>query len=77
IYDAKDGLPITALREIKLLKALKHPHIVSVIDMAYKPSSERGKMGEVYMVEPYMDHDLNGLLDNPTVQLPMNQIKLY
>ena len=34
-------------------------------------------MGEVYMVEPYMDHDLNGLLDNPSVQLPMNQIKLY
>lgn len=32
IYDAKDGLPITALREIKLLKALKHPHIVPVID---------------------------------------------
>ena len=77
IYDAKDGLPITALREIKLLKALNHPHIISVIDMAYRPSSERGKMGEVYMVEPYMDHDLNGLLDNPNVQLPMNQIKLY
>ena len=77
IYDAKDGLPITALREIKLLKALKHPHIVPVIDMAYRPPTERRKMGEVYMVEPYMDHDLNGLLDNPSVQLPMNQIKLY
>ena len=77
IYDVKDGLPITALREIKLLKLLQHPHIVPVIDMAYKPPTERGKAGEVYMVEPYMDHDLNGLLDNPSVHLPMNQIKLY
>lgn len=77
IYDVKDGLPITALREIKLLKLLRHPSIISVIDMAYRPSNERGKLGDVFMVEPYMDHDLNGLLENPNVQLPMNQIKLY
>ncbi|PKI83098.1 [pyruvate dehydrogenase (acetyl-transferring)] kinase [Malassezia vespertilionis] len=77
IYEARDGMPITALREIKLLKALHHPHIVPVIDMAYKPATERGKMGDVYMVEPYMDHDLNGLLDNPDIHLQMNQIKLY
>lgn len=77
IHEVKDGMPITALREIKLLKTLRHPYIVPVIDMAYNASSERGKMGEVFMVEPYMDHDLNGLLDNPTIQLQMNQIKLY
>lgn len=77
IYEVKDGMPITALREIKLLKMLQHPHIVPVIDMAYRPAAERGQLGEVYMVEPYMDHDLNGLLDNPHVQLQMNQIKLY
>ena len=77
IYDLKDGMPITALREIKLLKVLRHPYIVPVIDIAYRPPTERGKTGDVYMVEPYMDHDLNGLLDNPTIQLPMNQIKLY
>ncbi|WFD36877.1 [pyruvate dehydrogenase (acetyl-transferring)] kinase [Malassezia cuniculi] len=77
IYDVKDGLPITALREIKLLKLLNHPSIIPVIDMAYRPSNERGKLGDVFMVEPYMDHDLNGLLENPTVHLPMNQIKLY
>ncbi|WFD44746.1 [pyruvate dehydrogenase (acetyl-transferring)] kinase [Malassezia psittaci] len=77
IHDVKDGMPITALREIKLLKTLHHPYIVPVIDMAFQPAAERGKMGDVFMVEPYMDHDLNGLLDNPTIQLQMNQIKLY
>ncbi|KAI3623362.1 BUR1 [Malassezia furfur] len=77
IHEVKDGMPITALREIKLLKTLHHPYIVPVIDMVYRAATERGKMGEVFMVEPYMDHDLNGLLDNPTIQLQMNQIKLY
>lgn len=77
IHDAKDGLPITALREIKLLKKLKHPSIVPVIDMAFRPSGERGKLGDVYMVEPYMDHDLNGMLENPSIRLEISQIKLY
>lgn len=77
IHDAKDGLPITALREIKLLKKLRHPSIVPVIDMAFRPSNERGKLGDVYMVEPYMDHDLNGMLENPSIRLEMSQIKLY
>ncbi|EST09220.1 Protein kinase domain protein [Kalmanozyma brasiliensis GHG001] len=77
IHDAKDGLPITALREIKLLKKLHHPSIVPVIDMAFRPSTERGKLGDVYMVEPYMDHDLNGMLENPSIRLEHSQIKLY
>ena len=77
IHDAKDGLPITALREIKLLKKLQHPSIVPVIDMAFRPSGERGKLGDVYMVEPYMDHDLNGMLENPSIRLEHSQIKLY
>lgn len=77
IHDEKDGMPITALREIKLLKKLSHPSIVPVIDMAYRPSGERGKLGDVYMVEPYMDHDLNGMLENPNIRLEHSQIKLY
>lgn len=77
IHDAKDGLPITALREIKLLKKLRHPSVVPVIDMAFRPSGERGKLGDVYMVEPYMDHDLNGMLENPSIRLEHSQIKLY
>lgn len=77
IHEEKDGMPITAIREIKLLKRLKHPAIVSIIDMAYKPPTERGQLGEVYMVEPYMDHDLNGMLENPAITFTTAQIKLY
>jgi serine/threonine protein kinase len=31
----------------------------------------------VYMVFPYMDHDLAGLLENERVQLSPSHIKLY
>jgi serine/threonine protein kinase len=31
----------------------------------------------VYMVFPYMDHDLAGLLENDRVKLQPSQIKLY
>lgn len=31
----------------------------------------------VYMVFPYMDHDLAGLLENPRVTLAPSHIKLY
>jgi serine/threonine protein kinase len=33
--------------------------------------------GSIYMVFPYMDHDLAGLLDNPSVRLTQPQIKTY
>lgn len=31
----------------------------------------------MYMVTPYMEHDLSGLLENPTVQFTEPQIKCY
>lgn len=77
IHEEKDGVPITAIREIKLLKRLNHPSIVPVIDMAYRAPTERGQLGEVFMVEPYMDHDLNGMLENPAINFTLAQIKLY
>jgi serine/threonine-protein kinase BUR1 len=33
--------------------------------------------GEIYMVFPYMDHDMNGLLENPNVRFTPSQIKSY
>lgn len=37
----------------------------------------RKERGSIYMVFPYMDHDLAGLLDNPAVRLSSPQIKTY
>jgi len=78
IHQEKDGMPITALREVKLLKRLNHESIVPVLDMACsRRDPNTGKSGEIYMVEPYMDHDLNGMLENHNIILQTSQIKLY
>jgi serine/threonine-protein kinase BUR1 len=89
-----EGMPVTALREIKILKALDHPCIMKIVDMfvvrreislfpisLYLTTFAIGKEEKcslsVYMVFPYMDHDLTGLLENDRVKLQPSQIKLY
>ncbi len=40
-------------------------------------AGEGRKRAILYMVTPYMDHDLSGLLDNPDVRFSEPQIKCY
>ncbi|KAF9352379.1 serine/threonine protein kinase, CMGC, CDC2/CDK sub [Mortierella sp. AD094] len=78
MHNENEGIPITALREIKILKRLRHENIVPLHDIAINPGSRSGRSrASVYMVFPYMDHDLSGLLNNPKVRLSVPQIKLY
>ncbi|THH02956.1 hypothetical protein EW145_g6661 [Phellinidium pouzarii] len=77
MHNEKEGMPVTALREIKILKALRHPCIVDLLDMFVVPSKGKDMPMSVYMVFPYMDHDLAGLLENERVKLTPSQIKLY
>ena len=48
--DRQNGVPITALREISILRLLKHDNIVNVLDVAVG-----GPMDEVYMVMEYCE----------------------
>ena len=78
MHNEKDGFPITALREIKLLKMLSHDNVLKLEEMAVeRPRAEGRKRAILYMVTPYMDHDLSGLLDNPDVKFQEAQIKCY
>lgn len=81
MHNEKDGFPITALREIKLLKLLSHPNILKLEEMAVEhhlqKSTDKRKRAIMYMVTPYMDHDLSGLLENPSVKFTEPQIKCY
>ena len=93
MHNEKEGMPVTALREIKILKALKHPCIVNILDMFVVRSTfsfnlithlysgsllgKEDRPLSVYMVFPYMDHDLAGLLENERVKLQPSHIKLY
>ncbi|KAF2823811.1 Pkinase-domain-containing protein [Ophiobolus disseminans] len=78
MHNEKDGFPITSLREIKLLKMLSHDNVLRLEEMAVeRPKAEGRKRAILYMVTPYMDHDLSGLLDNPEVKFQEAQIKCY
>eukprot|EP01132_Coremiostelium_polycephalum_P013201 gene13201-16105_t len=74
-----EGFPITAIREIKILKELDHKNIVRLKEIVTsKASSQNNNKGSVYMVFEYMDHDLNGLMDSPVFKFfNPEQIKCY
>lgn len=77
MHNEKDGFPITALREIKLLKQLDHRNILKLEEMAVERPKDSRKKPSMFMVTPYMDHDLSGLLENPSVHFTEPQIKCY
>lgn len=64
----RDGFPITAVREMKLLQSLRHPHIVAFHETMVENNN-------CYMVFEYIDHDLTGILKHKTFRLPPGQIK--
>lgn len=49
--DRGNGIPITALREISILKSLRHTNIISVLDVAVSTKD----LDDVYMVEEYAE----------------------
>ncbi|RDX55618.1 Pkinase-domain-containing protein [Lentinus brumalis] len=51
----KEGFPVTAMREVKLLQSLRHENVLRLYEMMVSH-------GTVYMVFEYMDHDLSGIL---------------
>ena len=58
----RDGFPVTAVREIKLLQSLKHDNIVSLQEVMVEKN-------DCFMVFEYLSHDLTGLLNHPTFKL--------
>lgn len=59
----RGGFPITAIREIKILKALDDDNVVRLKDMVVtREDPENEGRDSVYMVFEYLDHDLDGLM---------------
>ena len=58
----KDGYPVTAVREIKLLQSLKHDNVVGLLEVMVEKN-------DCFMVFEYLSHDLTGLLNHPTFKL--------
>ena len=49
--DRQNGIPITTLREISILRSLKHKNIINVMDAAVGEHA----MDEIYMVMEYAE----------------------
>ncbi|KIX98669.1 uncharacterized protein Z520_05970 [Fonsecaea multimorphosa CBS 102226] len=58
----RDGFPITAVREIRLLQHLRHKHVVALQEVMVEKN-------ECFMVFEYLSHDLTGLINHPSFKL--------
>ncbi|KAI5964803.1 BUR1 [Candida pseudojiufengensis] len=80
-HQAKEGFPITALREITILKQMHHQNILSIEEILFEepnvtnPADLISNRGSFYTVSPYMSSDLVGILENPSITLKLEEIK--
>ena len=59
IQNENEGIPSTTLREISILKNLKHPNIVGLLDFILEPN-------KIYLIFEYLETDLYNFME----QLP-------
>jgi serine/threonine protein kinase len=64
-----EGIPSTAIREISILKQMKHPNIVNLIDLIHGEK-------KLYLVFEFMDYDLKKFLDQNGAPLPSQLVKV-
>jgi serine/threonine protein kinase len=76
ITNDNQGFPFTAIREIRILKQARSDYIIELLDICVDKGTYE-KRQQVYMVFPYMDHDLAGILQNPSIILQPKHIKSY
>ncbi|GAN08620.1 cyclin-dependent kinase 10-like [Mucor ambiguus] len=65
-----DGMPVSSLREISILKRMRHQNIVNVTDVAVGPRLE-----SIFLVMEYCEQDLGSLLDMVPTPYSPSEIK--
>ncbi|XP_050432560.1 cyclin-dependent kinase 12-like [Adelges cooleyi] len=70
LENESEGFPITAIREIKILRELNHKNVVTLKEVVTDKEDilefKKGG-GSFYLVFEYMDHDLTGLIESGIV----------
>ncbi|XP_065067371.1 cyclin-dependent kinase 5 homolog isoform X1 [Rhopilema esculentum] len=66
----EEGAPCTAIREVSLLKDLKHANIVTLHDIVHTPKS-------MMLVFEYLDRDLKSYMDESNGILNLSNVKLF
>lgn len=65
-----EGIPSTAIREISLLKTLKHPNIVPLREVIYRDE-------KLHLIFDFLDMDLKKYLKSVRGPLPPQKVKSY
>jgi len=74
----EEGLPLTVLREIMLLKKLNSENVVKLLDVVTKQNANMTrKQAEIYMVLEWCEHDLAGLIKMQEMKFPLNTVKWF
>ncbi|XP_028405275.1 cyclin-dependent kinase 12-like [Dendronephthya gigantea] len=76
----KEGFPITAVREIKILRQLCHKNIVKLQEIVTDKKNAmdfRKDRGAFYLVFEYLDHDLMGILESGLVYFSDEHIQSF
>ena len=64
----KEGFPLTAMRECRLMQRVHHRNVLSLLDIIYSKAY-------IYMVFDYLEYDLNGILAHPDHQYAAPHVK--
>ena len=54
----REGMPLTSLREVAVLRRLRHPHVVSLIEVVVG-----SKANSIFLVFEYCEFELARLID--------------
>ncbi|XP_071241844.1 cyclin-dependent kinase 12-like [Salvelinus alpinus] len=76
----KEGFPITAIREIKILRQLNHRSVVNMKEIVTDKQDAldfKKDKGAFYLVFEYMDHDLMGLLESGLCQFSQEHVRSF
>ncbi|ORX60312.1 Pkinase-domain-containing protein [Hesseltinella vesiculosa] len=65
-----DGMPISSLREISILKRMKHPNIVNVMDVAVGR-----QLDSIFLIMEYCEQDLGTILDMVKTPYTPSEVK--
>lgn len=72
----ENGFPITAIREVKILKALKHDNIVELKEIVTsKDGSNIPK--NVFLAFEYLEYDLTGIIETKDIKITDEHIKSW
>lgn len=66
----REGMPLTSLREIALLRRLRHPNVVRLHEVVVG-----SKLDAVFLVFEYCEHELGRLLDAMPTPFAPSEVK--